>query len=124
MDACISPPSPPSPLSPSPLSPLSLYLGRVRLYVQDSLKETKELHLSEAKGTLISHPYLLAVLEEWEESHRDHALLVGGQANLTGQAVSICNTQGAWPRWINGIITSHNQQTKVLEFPSLELVKM
>ncbi|CAI8047716.1 hypothetical protein GBAR_LOCUS26402, partial [Geodia barretti] len=87
---------------------------RVRLYVQDSLKETKELHLSEAKGTLISHPYLLAVLEEWEESHRDHALLVGGQANLTGQAVSICNTQGAWPRWINGIITSHNQQTKEL----------
>ena len=81
--------------------------------MQESQKETKELHLSEAKGTLISHPYLLAELEEWEGSRKDHALLMGGQTNLTGHAVSVCNTQGAWPGWINGVITAHNQQTKV-----------
>lgn len=89
--------------------------NRVRLYVQESQKETKELQLSEAKGTLISHPYLLAELEEWEESRKDHTLLASGQTNLTGQAISICNTQTAWPRWINAIITSHNQQTKVFK---------
>ena len=82
--------------------------------MQEFQQETKELHLSEAKGTLISHPYLLAELEEWEESQKSHTLLMSGQTNLIGQAVSYCNTQGAWPRWIHGVATAHNQQTKVL----------
>lgn len=90
------------------LSLLSL-INRVQLYAQ----ETKELHLSEAKGTLISHPYLLAELEEWEESQKDHTLLTAGQTNLTGRSVSVYNTQGTWPLWTTGIVTAHNQQTKV-----------
>ena len=92
---------------------LPFIICRVQLYVQESQQETKELHLSEAKGTLISHPYLLAELEEWEESQKDHTLLMSGQSNLTGRTVSVCNTQGAWPHWITGVVTAHNQQTKV-----------
>lgn len=86
---------------------------RLQLYVQESQQETKELHLSEAKGTLISHPSLLAELEEWEESQTDHALLIGSQTSLVGRSVSVCNTQGVWPQWFSGIVTAHNQQTKV-----------
>lgn len=85
------------------------------MYAQDSQQETKELHLSEAKGTLISHPSLLAELEEWEESQTDHTLLTGSQTCLVGRNISICNTQGVWPQWISGIVAAHNQQTKVCD---------
>lgn len=89
------------------------FFPRLQLYVQDSQQETKELHLSEAKGTLISHPSLLAELEEWEESQTDHVLLTGSQTSLVGRSVSVCNAQGVWPQWFSGIVTAHNQQTKV-----------
>ena len=84
----------------------------MQLYVQESQQETKELHLSEAKGTLISHPYLLAELEEWEESQTDHTHLMASQTSLVGRTVSVCNVQGVWPRWITGVVSAHNLQTK------------
>ena len=92
---------------------LSLSLCRVQLYVRESQQETKELHLSQAKGTLISHPFLLAELEEWEESQNDHTLLMAGQTSLVGRTISVYNTQGVWPQWITGVVTTHNQHTKV-----------
>ena len=101
-------------LPPPPSSPLLSFLSRVQLYLQDSLQETKELHLSEAKGTLIRHPYLLAELEEWEKSCDDHSLLTASQSSLVGRKASVYNVQGVWPRWFVGVVTTHNLQTKEL----------
>ena len=109
-------PSPPLPFPPSSLPSPSLpppSPARTQLYLQDSLQETKELQLSQAKGTLIRHPLMLMELEEWEETEKDHTLLVSGQTSLVGKRVTICNVQTPWPRWIVGVVSAHNHQTRV-----------
>jgi hypothetical protein len=70
------------------------------------------LQLSEAKATLSQQAQMLQELSEWEETNIGRELLQNGVVPLSGCRVSVCNVQQP-VSWINGVITSHNLQSKV-----------
>ncbi len=70
------------------------------------------LQLAEAKAALSQQMQMLQELNEWEENNCSRELLQSCSTPLLGCRISVCNVQQPLS-WINGVITSHNLQTKV-----------